>query len=92
MTLLESSNLMNNLDFRNRIKAAALQYALNIQTQPNNSNSRTLWAQRTIQQPDQMAQQLAGAVVMNVNVQQAGGDITDPNLAAAVQVVSDLHM
>ena len=83
---------MNNVDFRNRVKAAALQYALYIQTQANNSNSRANWAQRMLQSPDQMAMQLAGGVVMNVNVQQAGADVTDQNLAAAVQIVSDLQM
>jgi hypothetical protein len=92
MNLLESANLMNNPDFRNRVKASALQYALFIQTQPNNSNSRANWAQRMLQSPDQMATQLAGGVVMNVNVQQGGENVTDQNLAAAVQVVADLQM
>lgn len=92
MDLLESANLMNDQTFRSRIKAAALQYALYIQSQANNSNSRANWAQRTIQAPDQMVGLLAGAVVMNTNVQQAGAEVTDPALIAAVQVVSDLQM
>jgi len=92
MTLLESANLMINIDFRNRVKVAALQYAQYIQLQSANSNSRASWAQRTIQSPDQAAIQLVPAVVMNVNVQQAGPDVTDLNLQAAVQAVSDLQM
>ncbi|HKB37696.1 MAG TPA: hypothetical protein VKD72_14710 [Gemmataceae bacterium] len=83
---------MNDLNFRSRVKAAALQYALFIQTQPNNPNSRANWAQRMLQSPDQLAQQLAGGVVMNINVQQAGAGVTDQNLATAVQVVADLQM
>lgn len=92
MTLLESSNLMNNQDFRNRVKAALLQYALYIQTQANNPFSRSNWAQRTIQGPDNMALNLVGAVVMNVNVQQQGEAILDQALQASVQAVSDLQM
>jgi len=83
---------MNNADFRNRVKAAALQYALYIQGQPNNPNSRSRWAQNMLAAPDQIAGTLAGGVVMNVNVQSAGEAVTDQNLAAAVQAVSDLQM
>jgi len=92
MTLLESGNLMRDPEFILRVKAAALQYALYIQTQPNNPNSRAIWAQRTIQNSDQIALQLVNAVVMNTNVQNAGADVTDNDLAAAVQVVSTLQM
>jgi len=83
---------MNNPDFRNRVKAAALQFALYVQSQPNLSNSRSRWVQQMLAQPDAMAATLAGSVVMNINVQQAGEAVTDQNLAAAVQVVSELQM
>lgn len=92
LTFLESATLMNNLDFINRVKVAALQYAQYIQLQSAIPNSKTSWAQRTIQQPDQTARVLTPGVVMNPNVQQAGEEVTDNNLSAAVQVVADLQM
>lgn len=90
LTLAESAALINDLDFRGRVKVAALQYATYVFSQAGQSNSRMAWAQRTMQQPDTTAQTLTPAVVMNINVQSLGKDIDDDNLRASVQVTADL--
>lgn len=92
MTFEESAALMNDADFRGRVKVAALQYATGIMLQSGNSKSRTVWAQNTMQSPDMQAQVLTPNVVMNVNVQMAGADISDQDLAAATQVTADMMM
>jgi hypothetical protein len=84
---------MNDPTFRGRVKVAALQYAQYIHLQAGVPNSKTQWAQRTMQQPDATAQILVPTVVMNPNVQQAGGAaINDTDLIAAVQSVADMMM
>lgn len=92
LNFAQSAALMNNLDFRGRVKVAALQYATALLAQPGSSNSKASWVQRTMQQPDTTAQVLVPAVVLNVNVQNAGADITDQDLAAAVQATADKMM
>lgn len=92
LSFAESAELINNLDFRGRVKVAALQYAAYLATVAGNSNSKQQWAQRTLQMPDQTAQTLVGPVVMNTNVQSLGANIDDQNLAASVQVVADMMM
>ena len=92
MSFAESAALMNDPAFRNRVKVAAIKYAEYIFLQAGNSNSRTNWSQRTMQQPDQTALTLTPNVVMNVNVQNAGAAITDPELSSAVQVTADMMM
>jgi len=92
LTLDESAQLINNTQFRGRVKVAALKYASYLALQPNPNLSRSRWIQQTIQQPDQTAQTITPAVVMNVNVQNLGANIDDDNLMAAVQVVSDQQM
>jgi len=90
MTFEESAQLMNDPTFRGRVKVAALTYAQYILQSGPLGNSRFQWAQRTMQTPDQTAQTLVPAVVMNVNVQQNGANTDDPNLQAAVQVVAEI--
>jgi len=92
MTFEESAQLMTNPQFRGRVKVAALQYAQYLITLPSLSNSRSNWVRSTIQSPDSTAQTLVSSVVMNVNVQTYGANVSDPDLAAAVQVVSDMMM
>lgn len=92
LTLDESAQLINDTQMRGRIKVAALKYAGYLQLQNNLSMSRTRWVQQTIQQPEQTAQMITPAVVMNVNVQTLGADIDDANLEAAVQIVADQQM
>ncbi|PWT72781.1 MAG: hypothetical protein C5B60_09175 [Chloroflexi bacterium] len=90
LSLAESAALMIDSDFRGRVKVAALKYATYMFMQGGNSVSRTAWAQRTMQQPDQAAAALVGPVVMNVNVQTLGPNIDDNNLGAAVQYTADM--
>ena len=92
LTLAESAALMLDPQFRGRVKVAAMKYADALLLQSGLSVSRTQWAQRTMQQPDQTAQQLVSGVVINVNVQNAGADVSDPDLTATVQVVADRMM
>lgn len=92
MSFEDSAALMNDADFRARVKVAALQYATGIFLQANNSKSRSNWAQATMASPDMQAQTLTPNVVMNVNVQAAGGTIDDMGLLSAVQVTADMMM
>lgn len=89
MTYEESANLIQNPQFRGRIKVAALRYADSIFNQPfgPGSNGRIRWANQVFQNPDQIAQSIQGPVVMDGGVQQWGADINDSSLQAAVEAV-----
>jgi hypothetical protein len=90
MTYEESSALMNDFQFRGRIKVAALKYADYIMNEANNvqgHNSRENWARRTWQMPEQVATELHPPVVMDANVQSAGAAIDDAALQTAVESV-----
>lgn len=91
LSLAESATLINDLDFRGRVKVAALKYATYLFTQGGDQNKMP-WAQRTLQQPDAAAQTLVPPTVMNVNVQTLGADINDQNLEAAVTITADMMM
>ncbi|HEY1242227.1 MAG TPA: hypothetical protein VGF16_16800 [Bryobacteraceae bacterium] len=92
LTYDDSAQLMNDAQFRGRVKVAALTYAQYIALQPATSGARIRWAQQVMQQPDAMATVLTPPTVMNPNVQAAGAAITDPDLQSAVQAVADVMM
>ena len=92
LSLDQEAQLMKDLTFLGRVKAAAITYAQYLTLQPSNSASRANWIQATMNQPDMMAQKLVSAVVVNPNVQMAGSAISDPELQAAVQVCADALM
>lgn len=92
LSLDQSAQLMKDFTFLGRVKSAALTYAQYLSLQPANSGAKVRWMQQTMNQPDQMAQQLVSPVVLNPNVQQAGSTIDDPGLQAAVQSVADVMM
>jgi hypothetical protein len=94
MTYEESSALMQNVEFRGRIKVACLKYGTYIMDEPSSTpahSSRIRWAQNTATAPDQAAANLQPMVVMEPSVQAAGvnaeGDslITDAALQTAVE-------
>ena len=90
MSYTESAALMNDLEFRGRIKVAALKYADSIMLEATNvaaHNTRLRWAQGCFQQPDQTAGQLQPPVVMDPAVQLAGAEIVDTALQGAVEGV-----
>lgn len=88
MTYAESALLMTNLDFKGRVKVAALKYADSILIEATSvpaHNTRERWAMNTFQQPDMVAGQLQPPVVMDPAVQLAGAEIADAALQAAVE-------
>lgn len=90
MDYTESAALMQNADFRGRIKVAVLKYSGFIQIEPPETmahNSRYRWAQSAAQQPDLTAQQLQPMVVMDPQVQLEGEAVTDAELQTAVEGV-----
>ena len=90
MTYAESAALCTNLDFRGRVKIAALKYADSILIEANTvpaHNTRERWAMNTFQQPDMIAGQLQPPVVMDPAVQLAGAEIADAALQGAVEGV-----
>jgi len=92
MTYEESAALMNDFEFRGRIKVAALKYADAILIEASNvpaHNSRFRWAQSTYQNPELAATQLHPPVVMDPAVQADGAAIEDLPLQGAVQAVVD---
>ena len=88
LTQLESSALMNNFEFRGRIKVCVLKYARFIldeaATVPAH-NTREKWAREAGQNPDQVSQQLHPLVVMDPAVQDTGDAIDDAGLQGAVE-------
>lgn len=90
MTYAESALLMTNLDFKGRIKVAALKYADSIFIEATSTpahSSRLRWATNAFTQPDMVAQQIQPPTVMDPAVQTAGSDITDAGLQGAVEGV-----
>jgi hypothetical protein len=90
MTYTESAALMQDAEFRGRVKVSALKYAdyiLNEAATVPGHSSRYKWAQTTFQQPDMMAMQVQPPVVMDAAVQAAGAAITDTALQTAVEGV-----
>ena len=88
MTDLESSELMQDIPLRNRIKVSALRYADVLLIQPIGTeaiNTKRNWAQNTQRQPDQVAASLQPQVVMDQAVQTAGAAISDEALQVAVE-------
>jgi hypothetical protein len=90
MTYAESSVLMTDIDFRNRIKVACLKFADYIMGEPPNTpggNSRSRWARDCFSNPDMTAVQTQSPTVMEPAVQKDGAAITDPDLQTAVETV-----
>lgn len=90
MTYQESSDLMNDFQFRGRIKVAALGFAKYVFGEAPNTeahNTRYKYAQQIYQMPEAVAAQLHPPVVMEDAVQQAGADITDTALQTVVETV-----
>lgn len=88
LTQTESNALMNNFDFRGRIKVCALKYAKYIYDEATNvpaHNTRSKWARETGQNPEQAAMTLHPLVVMDTAVQDQGDAIDDPGLQSAVE-------
>lgn len=92
MTYAQSAALMQDPDFRARVKVSALTYAQYLSLEVSNSNAKMRWIQSTMSAPDQMAVTLVPPTVMNPNVQADGPTISDANLQAAVQAVADMMM
>jgi hypothetical protein len=90
MTYTESAALMNDLDFRGRVKVACLKFADSIidedPTTPGH-NASLRWAQTCFQQPDQTAAQVQPPTVMDAAVQAAGPTISDAALQGSVEAV-----
>lgn len=90
MTYQESADLMNDFQFRGRIKVAALKFADSILGEATTvpaHNSREKWANRCFQQPEQVSMELHPPVVMDPAVQQDGAAVTDAALQGAVEAV-----
>lgn len=84
----QSYALMNDSDFRGRVQVGCLAYAQTILLQPPTApahNTLLRWAQSVFAGPSVVAMQITPAVVLNPNVQQAGSDISDDDLQAAIQ-------
>lgn len=90
MTYIESAALMNDFEFRGRIKVAALKYADSILIEATTvpaHNTRERWAMETFKNPEQAAMTLHPPTVMDPAVQAAGVDVSDVALQGAVEGV-----
>lgn len=88
MTNTELATLMNDMEFRGRIKVSCLKYADSISIEASNvpaHNTRLRWANNTMLQPDNAAQVVTPNVCMDPAVQTAGAAITDVALQGAVE-------
>lgn len=95
MTYQESSDLMNDFQFRGRIKVSALTYANYIFGESPSvpaHNTRFKWAVGCFQNPEGNAASLQPPVVMDAAVQQDGAAIADPALQSAVENVINKMM
>jgi len=83
-----SSQLMNDPEFRGRIKVACLHFATYVSGEPTSTpahNTRLRWAQECYAAPDAKAQQVQPPTVMEDNVQAQGDSINDADLQIAVE-------
>jgi hypothetical protein len=95
MTYAESAALMQDIEFRGRVKVAVVKFADYIQNEPVNTPRHTAalrWAQRTFQQPDMVATEVQPPTVMDSAVQSAGEAVTDEALQSAVESVVNKMM
>jgi hypothetical protein len=95
VTYAENNTLINDTEFRGRVKVACLQYATSISIEPSNTvahNTRLRWAQTCFQQPDMTAQQITPPTTMDPAIQSAGSDVTDAALQAAVEATVNKMM
>lgn len=90
MTYLESSELMQNVEFQGRVKVAVLRFSDSIMIEATSvpaHNTRMRWAQNAMQNPQMVAAQIQPPTVMDPAVQQDGAAVTDAALQAAVEGV-----
>lgn len=88
LTYEQSSELMNDMVFRGRVKVGCITYARYITDEPANTpahSTRIRWAQQTMSMPDASAGQVTPTVVMDSAVQDVGAAITDEALQSAVE-------
>jgi hypothetical protein len=90
LTYEESNNLMNDFNFRGRIKVAALKFADYILNEADSvpaHRTREKWASDTFRNPEQAAMSLHPPVVMDGAIQTSGAGATDGEVQAAVEGV-----
>jgi hypothetical protein len=90
LTYEQSNALMNDMQFRGRVKVACLKFADSIFNEPNTTaahQTRIHWATNAQQQPDTVAGQVQPPTVMDAAVQAAGSAISDDALQASVEAV-----
>ena len=90
LTYKESNDLINDFEFRGRIKVAALilaDFYLNEAPNTPSHNSRYRWAQDTFRNPESVAALLQPPTVMDPAVQGSGAAIADDALKSAVEGV-----
>jgi hypothetical protein len=95
MTYLESAALMQDQEFRGRIKVACLKYADSIVGEPTGTaahNTRLKWAQNCLQSPEMVAAQTQPPTVMDAEVQADGAAITDVALQGSVEATVNKMM
>ena len=90
LTYEQSAALINDMQFRGRIKVACLNYASRMVSEPGGfsnarSNALLRWSMQALQQPDQVAQQVQGPTVMEPGVQESGASIDDGGLQFATE-------
>lgn len=88
LSYTQSSDLMRDNVFVNRVKVACLKFAAFIANEAVSvagHSSRLKWATSVNQNPDGVAAGIAPAVVMDPQVQADGGAITDVNLQTSVE-------
>ena len=90
MTYEESAALMTDIPFRGRIKVASIKfvtYVFNEASSAQGHAARYRWGQTFITNPDFVSSQIQPMVVMDVQVQADGAEISDANLQTAVEAV-----
>jgi len=88
LTYSDSADLINDMQFRGRVKVACLKFATYILDEAGTvaaHGSRARWANQCVQQPDMTAGQVTPPLVLDPNVQSAGGAIDDATLQTAVE-------
>ena len=92
MDYAESAKLMNDQNFRGKVKVAILKYAESLLSAPAaipkiGGNAILRWASESFSNPDMAASKVVPAIVMDAAAQNQGESIPDEALQGAVEAV-----
>jgi hypothetical protein len=90
MALIDVYNLRYDSEFLARLKGAVAMSAYDIVTNPSGKSAlRLQWAQKSIKEPELMAERMAWAVAGNPTIATSGAQSTDNDILYVVNLLQE---